>query len=709
MAHLEWGRQAWQSFDQAAGLEWLETNGLGGWAYGTIGGANTRFYHAVLTASTTPPTERLVLLARLEESIVVDGVRHPLCTNRWATGHTEDAGLAALQRFSLAPFPTWTFMVDDVVVEKRLFMRHGENSTVVRYRVRRGAGRGSVTLELAPLVTCRSIHDTVRANDWPFAQEVLDSASVAVEAFVGAPRLFLAADTGRYETGGEWVYGLHYPYEVLRGEATQEDLYRPGIFRWDCEGAGELTLLASTAPPGVLDGAGWERGERERRSGLLRVAATLSPGSLRADPGNARVKSGSAQVNPGNAQVESGNLQVNPGNLQVESGHHQTDLTPAIQRLVLAADQFIVQRRSTGCATVIAGYPWFTDWGRDTMIALPGLTLATRRYPLARDLLQTFAAHERDGLIPNCFPEEGAEPLYNTADASLWFFEATWQYLASTHDHEFVSREIYPVLKRMAEAHVRGTAFGIALTDDGLLRCGNPHVQVTWMDAKVHDWVVTPRDGKPVEIQALWYNALRALSTLAESFGEPAQAHRYRAHARAVEQAFQRFWNPAAGCLFDLLSDDGTPDPAIRPNQLFALTLSHPLLYGAQAQSVVDVAFRELWTPYGLRSLSPRNPAYIGRYEGNRLKRDATYHQGTVWAWLIGPFIRAYLHAYGRTPERLQHARTLLEPLLGHLSDFGLGSVAEIFDGDPPHTPRGCVAQAWSVAELLWLLREELR
>lgn len=661
MEHLQLGRQAWSRFEQAASLEWLETNGLGGWAYGTVGGATTRFYHAVLAPSVKPPTERLVLLARLEETVSIDGVRYPLYTNRWVSGHVEKEGLTWLHRFSLAPFPTWRYTIGDLVVQKRLFMRHGENTTVVRYRVWPGAGR-RVTLELSPLVTCRSIHAVRQANDWPFAQESLDTAYVAVEPFVGSPRLYMAADGGHYEIAGEWVYHLFYPYERLRGEATVEDLYRPGRFRWRCNAEGELTFAASLGPLDRLEGAAWEQAERERRAKLLSLAGAGSPG-----PG-------------GQARAT----------------------------LLLAADQFIVRRESTGRSTVIAGYPWFTDWGRDTMIALPGLTLATRRYPLARDLLQTFAAYERDGLIPNHFPEEGGEPLYNTADASLWFFEAVWQYLQATADDRFVRHEIYPVLHRIAEAHVRGTQFAIGLADDGLLRCGSPHVQVTWMDARVDDWVVTPRHGKPVEIQALWYNALRVLAALADRYGELEQSRRWQGHADATESAFSRFWNPAEGCLYDLLTDDGTPDPAIRPNQLFTLTLSHPLLHGERARSVVDVALRDLYTPYGLRSLSPRDPAYIGHYAGTRRERDAAYHQGTVWSWLIGPFVRAYLHAYGRDPARGAHALALLEPLLGHLTEFGLGSVAEIFDGDPPHLPRGCVAQAWSVAELLRLLTDDL-
>lgn len=653
---LHLGRSAWQTPAQGAGLEWLETNGLGGWAFGTVPNLNTRFYHGVLAPSLRPPTERIVLLAKVDEQVVLDGQAHPLYSNAWEGGKTEAGGLTYLHSFALDPFPTWTFMIGDTLIRKRLFMRHGSNTTVIRYHVRRGAGRGPVELKLFPLVTCRTIHGVLRQNDWPFSQELLRSGSVSVEPYVGAPRLHMAVDGGSYAMGGEWVVGLHYPYEVLRGEHTREDLYLPGSFTWRCQGDGELTFVASTDPVGLIDGESWEDGERRRRQALVSQAVA------------------------------------------------RDRFTAA---LVQAADQFIVHRESTGTSTVIAGYPWFTDWGRDTMIALHGLTLSTRRYHLARQLLHTFAAYERDGLIPNCFPEEGAEPLYNTADASLWFSEAVWQYLRYTGDDRFVRDELYPVLLRIAEAHVKGTRFDIRVTADGLLRCGNPGVQVTWMDAKVENWVVTPRDGRPVEIQALWYNALCVLAELSRRYDRQEEARRWGVMADQVAERFgQAFWNEAEGCCYDLLADDGCPDPSIRPNQLFTMTLAHPLIGGERARSTVDVLFRELWTPYGLRSLSPRDPAYKGFYEGNRRERDGAYHQGTVWGWLAAPFLRAYLHAYGRSPERIAHVRQLLEPLRAHLQEFGLGSIAENFDGDPPHRARACVAQAWSVAETLSLWRD---
>jgi predicted glycogen debranching enzyme len=655
-ATIRLGRSAWPTLEHGAQGEWLETNGLGGWAYGTVVNMQTRFYHAVLAAALQPPTERMVLLAKLDETLLIDSTPHPLYANRWASGHVHSEGLLRLHSFALDPFPTWTYIAGDVTVTKRLFMRHGQNTTVVRYHVQRAAGKGPTALLIDPLVTCRTIHGVHYHNDWPFAQELLTPSSVTVEAYVGAPRLYLAASGGAYERAGEWVNDLYYPYEELRGEHTQEDLYRPGRFRWTVEGAGELTLVASTEPVEALEGARCEQEERDRRERLVGLSGVPDPFG---------------------------------------------------RALVLAADQFIVQRKSTGKATVIAGYPWFTDWGRDTMIALPGLTLTTRRYTLARELLQTFAAYERDGLIPNCFPEEGGQPLYNTADASLWFFEAVWQYLRHTGEDDFVRTDLWPVLIRIATRHIAGTLFDIRVTPDGLLRCGNPGVQVTWMDAKVGDWVVTPRDGKPVEIQALWYNALRILADLCDRFGAFDQASGWRRRAKQAAASFDRlFWNEAEGCCFDRLADDGTPDPAIRPNQVFTMTLTHPILTGERAQRTVDLLFRELYTPYGLRSLSPRDPAYKGVYVGTRQERDAAYHQGTVWAWLLPPFLRAYLAAYGRPPEAVSRARRLLEPMRAHLSEYGLGSIAENFDGDLPHHPRACVAQAWSVAEALRLWTE---
>jgi len=373
--------------------------------------------------------------------------------------------------------------------------------------------------------------------------------------------------------------------------------------------------------------------------------------------------------------------------------------------LTTAADQFIVARGDQ--KSVIAGYPWFGDWGRDTMISLPGLTLVTGRYDDARNILRAFARSIDRGMLPNRFPDSGEAPEYNTVDATLWMFHAVHEFLRYTRDYDFVRSELYHPLADIIVWHERGTRYGIHLDSDGLLHAGEPGVQLTWMDARVGDWVVTPRQGKPVEIQALWYNALRVIAQLASVFGDPEAAARYSALAdRARERFLQVFWNDASGCLYDVINDHGSPDAAIRPNQIFAISLPYPLLSSVHALRVIDVIEWELLTPYGLRTLSPRDPNYQGHFTGDAHSRDSAYHQGTVWPWLLGPFLTAYVKVHGGTePETQQVARGradhFLDPLRAHLLEGGLGQISEVFDGDSPHRPGGCFAQAWSVAEVL--------
>ena len=651
------GRERWPTLTAGADLEWLETNGLGGFAFGTVAGANTRFYHGLLAAALDPPVGRSMLCAKLEPVLTADdGKIYRLYSNFWASGFRETGGVEHLESFALDPFPTWTFRFDGYTVEQRLFMVHGRNLTVVRYKVKGPKGR-KLLWHLTPLCTSRSIHDVIReSSNWAWYSQQEGPAAVRVEGYNLAPGLYMAADAGAWRPDGRWIRALRYPAEAQRGEATEEDLYAPGDFLWQSDGSGELTVALTTEQlSGQVAGAAWEAAERERRTALRRRATAGHP-----DPAG------------------------------------------VVGRLALAADQFIVSRRSTGTATVIAGYPWFTDWGRDTMIALPGLALATGRPQVAAELLQTFARYVRDGLVPNTFPEEEVgEPLYNTADASLWFFQSVWEYLRTTGDKGLV-RSLGPVLSDILQHHVRGTHFHIYMAADGLLHCGSPDVQVTWMDAKVGDWVVTPRSGYPVEIQALWYAALRIMAELAGDGLVPGDPDRYASTAALTRRSFEaRFWHAAGGHLCDLLHDDGTPDPTLRPNQLLALSLAHPLLEGERARAVVDACRRHLVTPYGLRSLAPTDPAYTGLYYGDRRTRDGAYHQGTVWSWLIGPYVSAYLAAYGDDAATRAASRRLLAPLLAHLDEQCLNSVAEIFDGDPPYFPRGCVAQAWGVAELL--------
>ena len=358
---------------------------------------------------------------------------------------------------------------------------------------------------------------------------------------------------------------------------------------------------------------------------------------------------------------------------------------------------------------MIAGYPWFGDWGRDTMISLPGLTLVTGRYDEARGILRAYAQSVDQGLLPNRFPEAGEAPEYNTADATLWMFHAVHEFLRYTCDYEFVRAELYPVLTDIISWHERGTRHGIKLDTDGLLHAGAPGMQLTWMDVKIGDWVVTPRAGKPVEIQALWYNALRVMQGLADFFGDTGQSSSYASLADRIQTRFPGvFWNEAAGCLYDVIADAG-PDPSIRPNQIFAVSLPYPLLTGEKALRVVEVVEWELLTPYGLRTLSPHDPNYRGRYAGDARSRDAAYHQGTVWAWLLGPFLTAYVKVHGGTEQARGRVDSYLNSMRGHLQQAGLGQISEVFDGDLPHRPAGCIAQAWSVAEVLRAYSEDAK
>jgi predicted glycogen debranching enzyme len=377
------------------------------------------------------------------------------------------------------------------------------------------------------------------------------------------------------------------------------------------------------------------------------------------------------------------------------------------QALTSAADQYIVARGDQ--KTVIAGYHWFSDWGRDTMIALPGLTLPTGKHEVAKSILRTFAKHVNQGMLPNRFPDAGETPEYNTVDATLWFFEAARAYLAYTGDLEFVRNELYPVFTDIIAWHVRGTRYGIKVDPSGLLTSGESGVQLTWMDAKVGDWVVTPRRGKPVEIQALWYNALCIMDDLAGKIGDETAQKKYRSMAAVASWAFNRlFWNEKTGCLYDVVNG-GPPDPAIRPNQILAVSLPHSMLSPERAQAVVERVREHLLTPYGLRSLAPSDPQYRGRYSGGPVERDGAYHQGTVWPWLMGPFVTAYVKVNGGTESARIQAAELLAPLQKHLTDAGLGHISEILEGDAPHRPCGCIAQAWSVAEALRCYVEDVK
>ncbi len=654
--------------DSARSREWLETNGIGGYSSSTIAGLNTRRYHGLLVAATHPPVGRVVMLSKIEETLVINGRRYDLSTNQYP-GTIHPLGFKFQTGFRLDPFPISTFQIDGITIEKSVFMIYGENSVAIRYRI---AGLGlertldrdglllvdKCVLELYPLLAFRDYHSLARERNTIDANVLFENCSVTFKPFSELPAISFAHSAGEVEQTGYWYRNLEYNVERERGFDFTEDLFNPMALKFDLMRRSKVDLIASTERRNVGEVADINQlQEKEVQRRLL--ISTASPAD-----------------------------------------------DEFVRSLVQAADQFVVARGDQ--KTVIAGYHWFSDWGRDTMIALPGLTLATNRPEIAKSILLAFARYCDKGMLPNRFPDEGETPEYNSVDATLWFFEAIRALLQHTHDYEFVRNNLYDVMADLIDWHIRGTRHNIHVDDDGLLAAGEDGWQLTWMDAKVGDWVVTPRRGKPVEIQALWYNALRVMESLARRFDQEERENFYGQRAEKAQASFNRiFWNDEASCLYDVV-DGEQRDASIRPNQILAVSLAHTMVSADRARQIVEVVERELLTPYGLRTLSPSDPRYRGRYEGDSLSRDGAYHQGTVWAWLMGPFVTAYLRVFGENEDAHERAAARLRPFSNHLREAGLGQISEIFDGDAPHTPRGCIAQAWSVAEILRVAVEEV-
>ena len=586
------GREICGDAEAAGKLEWLETNGLGGFAASSITGMNTRRYHGLLTAATRPPVGRLAMLSKLEETVTVAGRRYEIACNRYP-GKVYPEGYRYLREFRLEAWPVFVYDLDGVTVEKRVFMVAGENTTVIEYRA--GA---DCTIELRPLISFRDYHATTHRNDALNAKYENDGGVAVLRPYGDLPALYLAHNASSVADGSGWFYNFEYDRERERGLDFREDLYNPLAMTFEVAGGGAATVIASTMRRETGELAMLRGREMERRAKVTAAADRF-------------VVKRSEEL---------------------------------VQRLTVAADQFLVKRGEW--KTVIAGYPWFSDWGRDTMISLPGLTLVTGWHETARKILLAFAGSMDQGMVPNRFPDDGGKPEYNTVDGTLWFFEAVRAYGEYTGDYEFVRRSLWAAMKGSIDWHVRGTRYGIRVDVDGLLGCGAAGVQLTWMDAKVGDWVVTPRRGKPVEVQALWYNALRIMQDLAVRFGD-GDAAAYGAMADKAQGSFRGlFWNEQAGCLYDVVDGDAR-DAAVRPNQIFALSLKHRMLEDGDELRVLEVVERELLTPAGLRTLSPRDPQYRGRYQGGVVSRDSAYHQGTVWPWLMGPFLTAYARLKG--------------------------------------------------------------
>jgi predicted glycogen debranching enzyme len=648
---IRFNSEVCSDLQRASSLEWLETNGLGGFACGTVAGLHTRRYHGLLTAATKPPVGRLLLLSKLEETLVVDGRRFDLSTNRYP-GAIHPNGYQYLKEFRLDPLPTWLYQVDGVEMEKQVFLVYGENTVVVRYELRTldRDPAPACTLEVRPLIAFRDYHSTTHRNDALNPSVTAGEGLAVITPYQDLPSLWFSHDAANIEATGHWYHDFEYSTEQERGLDYREDLFNPFVATYALNRRTTALVIGSTEPQYAADAEMLRESEIQRRA---RIAAA-SP---------------------------------------VDD--------PLVRALTSAADQFVVQRGDL--KTVVAGYPWFSDWGRDTMIALPGLTLVTGRTEVARNILLAFAEAVDQGMLPNRFPDGGEAPEYNTVDATLWFFEAIRAYLAYSGDIAFIEKRLYPKLKEILNAHLRGTRYGIRVDNDGLLRCGEPGVQLSWMDAKVGDWVVTPRGGKPVEIQALWYNALRITEDLAAAAGDSTTQTFLTEMASLARASFNRqFWYQDRAYLYDVV-DGENRDASMRPNQILAVSLHHSMLDPIRAQLVVDAVHDELWTPLGLRSLARHDPQYHPRYSGGVYERDSAYHQGTVWPWLMGPFITAWTKVHGR-----EGAAQLLDGFRTHLREGCLGQISEIVDGEEPRLPRGCFAQAWSVSELLRALVEDV-
>jgi predicted glycogen debranching enzyme len=647
--------------------EWLVTNGLGGYAAGTLAGVITRRYHGMLIAALPAPLGRLVMVSQLGERIRLPGNRvHWISGEERHDGALYVEGVNKLREFRLeGGLPVWTFAIDEYELEKRLLLPRFQNTVLVTYTLRSGEGR--VRLGIRPLLNARP-HEAPVDHPLPETPTLLlrqECLEVQFPGDIPPLRLELAGARGAFTAEAFSLQHLHYRVEHSRGYQARGDAWSPGYFRVDLSEGESVTLVASTESHDIMRALPPEdarAAEYERRRRLLE----------RAGP--------------------------------VLAEH-------AAAELVLAADQFIItpagrvedaaRARAAGdeARTVIAGYHWFTDWGRDTMISLEGLTLTTGRMEEARDILRTFAFYFRDGLIPNLFPEGNKEGLYNTADATMWFFHALHRYLDASGDWATLQL-LLPTLDESVARHMAGTRFNIGIDPaDGLLRQGADKLALTWMDAKMGDWVVTPRRGKPVEINALWYNAVCLLADWHERIESTARVSELRELAATIRTSFnRRFWYEQGQYLYDVVDGEGGDDPACRPNQILAMALHYPVLDERHWAAVLSTVEQRLLTPVGLRSLDPQHADYQRIYSGDLRTRDGAYHQGTVWAWLIGPFIDAWLRAH---PDRPHEARRYLSGFLPHFDEACVGSISEIFDAEAPFTPRGCVAQAWSVAEVL--------
>jgi len=734
-----------RDFDASIAAEWLSTNGLGGYASGTVAGANTRKYHGLLVVAAHPPVQRYVVLSRVEDRVVVGNggiaTADAGTTEAPAAGKEKAAAVASangIYDLSTNEFvdivhpqgykhlisfevngagggggggPVWRYQIGDAVIEKSITLVHGQDAVIVRYvLISGGKGAGPFKLQLQPMLAGRDFHATIQLHQRPWwTIDAQENHALSLSARECPVKLVLSHNADKVSVNACWWYNFTFRVERQSGYPDREDLWTPGILEYTLTPGVPVGFIAATKA------VAWSRAEeliaaeKSRHEGLVRTFAKvdakdqfLSDLALAAD--QFVVRRSAASAAPSNGSANGGG-----GGGGGSAAGHQAHQAPG-------------EAANDGGASVIAGYPWFEDWGRDTFIALPGLALTTGRFDVARNILATFADHMRRGLLPNRFPDKSFTPDYNTVDASMWFIHAAYQYWRYSGDLAFLTKYLYPKLCEIMESYRDGTDFGIRMDADGLIRAGDGNHQPTWMDAKIGDWVVTPRHGKPVEINALWYSNLRIMALLAEKANDTVRAVTFASLADRVAKVFEKtYFNDLTKCLNDVVGDDGKADPSIRPNQLMAVSLPFSPLSGEAQKGVVAACQKMLLTPMGMRTLAPPpppgSPAYHGHCVGDQRARDMAYHQGTVWPWLIGPFVTAYVKVragmgggagVGALAAARKEAGAFLQPFRGHLLKAGLGSISEIADGDFPHTPRGCPAQAWSVGEVLRAYYEDV-
>jgi predicted glycogen debranching enzyme len=643
-------------FDALLEREWLATNGLGGFASSTIPGLNTRKYHGLLVAALAPPGRRMVLLSRVEETVTDNGWPFALASNEYPAA-IYPQGHQLLRAFAAEPYPRWGYQADEWTLEKSLRLVHGQNTVCLTYTLL--AARRPVDLELRPLFALRPIHSLM--YQW---NGKLDAASASqgaaskqhhrVPPTVHTPEVFFAHD-GRFDAHhASWYLNTIYRRETERGYSGLEDLWNPGIVRWTLVPGQSVHFVCSTDP--------------------IDLEHTLETLNSSATTGVQHVLTTRAVETPQDVFVR-------------------------------AAERFIPAPSAP--APMVSGFPWAPASGRDGLIALPGLLLVTGRFAEAKALLQSMAADLDNGLLPSEYPEDRSPPIYNGVDTSLWFIHAVWQYLRYSGDEQTAERLLDPVLE-IIESYQHGAGLGIHADQEGLISSHAPGIGTTWMDARAGDWVVTPRAGKAVEINALWYNALSAAAELCEHAGRHARAEDLLRRAATVRESFnRRFWNADCGCCFDVI-DDNRLDASIRPNQLLAISLPFAVLAPEHHAAVLETVHKQLLTPLGLRTLAPGEPNYHGRYGGDVVSRDRAYHQGSAFPWLLGPWVSAYVRVLGRSQSVRSDAMNFLQPCLDHINSNGLGQLCELFDGDPPHRGGGLIASAPAVGELLRCYVEDI-